>query len=130
MYEMKDEYLTGIKMIDEEHRKLFDIAEKTYQLYKEEFIPDKYDHIRELLEELRQYTILHFEHEEKYMESIQYKKLFTQKIQHEGFRKKLEEINLNDLDENQDQLIEEILQFLTDWLVHHIMENDKLIGQA
>ena len=29
MFEMKDEYLVGIEMIDEEHRKLFEIAEET-----------------------------------------------------------------------------------------------------
>ena len=41
MYEMKPEYYTGIAQIDEEHKKLFEIADEAYELYKNEFIPDK-----------------------------------------------------------------------------------------
>lgn len=133
MYEMKDEYLTGIPEIDREHTRLFEIAEETYQIAKQEFIPDKYDQIQTLLEELKEYTLLHFEHEEEYMESIHYKKLYTQKIQHEGFRRKLEELTRLDSiegdQEDQDKVIDDILKFLTDWLVSHILHNDKLIGK-
>lgn len=134
MYEMKDEYLTGIPEIDAEHKRLFEIAEETYQLLQEEFVADKYDNIRQLLEELREYTATHFAHEEAYMESIHYKKMFTQKIQHQQFIDKLEGINLDSIDgsntEEQDAMVADILAFLTDWLVRHIMETDKQIGLA
>lgn len=133
MYEMKDEYLTGIELIDQEHRRLFELAEETYQLSKQEFIPDKYDQIQALLDGLKDYTIMHLEHEEQYMEEIGHKKLYTQKIQHEGFRRKLDELmNEDDLNgdlEDQDKVVEDILKFLTDWLVNHILYNDKLIGK-
>lgn len=130
MYEMKDEYLTGIEEIDMEHRKLFEIAEKTYQLLQEEFIPDKYDHIQELLMELRKYTKIHFQHEEEYMVSIQYKKLFTQRVQHDDFVRQLEEIDIQNMDENQQETIEGLLKFLTDWLVIHIIDLDMQIAQG
>ena len=83
MYEMKPEYYTGIAQIDEEHKKLFEIADEAYELYKNEFIPDKYDHIAKILNELRDYTKIHFQHEEEYMKSINYKGMFMQKVQHE-----------------------------------------------
>lgn len=130
MYEMKDEYLTGIEAIDNEHRKLFEIAEATYQLRNEEFFADKYDHIRDILGQLKEYTLMHFEHEEAYMESIQYKKMFTQKIQHDAFRDKIEEWDLDSLDDTSDDMIDEILEFLTNWLISHILENDKQIGEV
>lgn len=129
MYEMKQEYLTGIKQIDEEHARLFEIAEEAYQLRKNEFIPDKYDNIREILRKLKEYTFIHFENEEKYMESIQYKRRFTQKVQHDAFRCKLDDIDIESIDEGSDEIIDEILQFLTDWLVEHILHTDKLINQ-
>lgn len=129
MYELKDEYLVGIEMIDNEHRKLFEIAENVYQLLHNDFLPDKFDNIRQVLEELRDYTHTHFSHEEAYMESIQYKKLFTQKIQHQQFIDKLDAIDLDEIDENQENAIQDILTFLTDWLYHHILETDKQIGQ-
>ena len=129
MYEMEEEYYPGIPQIDAEHKRLFEIAESAYELRRNEFIPDKYDNIRDLLEELREYTKEHFKHEEEYMESIQYKKMFTQKIEHQAFIDKLDEINLDDIDENSDQMIDDILEFLTNWLVEHILHTDKQIGQ-
>lgn len=128
MYEMKDEYLTGIEQIDEEHRVLFQIAEEIYQLCTNEFVPDKYDHISNLVHRLKDYAIMHFEHEESYMESIHYKRMFTQKIQHDNFKRKLDTLDLEIIDDDQEQAIEDLLKFVTDWLVEHIMETDKRIG--
>lgn len=129
MYEFKDEYVTGIGQVDEEHRRLFEIADETHRLSKEEFLVDKYDQVRQILGELKEYALLHFEHEEAYMESIGYKHMFIQKVQHDQFREKVNDLDLDHLDENSDELIEEILEFLTGWLVNHILEHDKQIGQ-
>lgn len=129
MYEMKTEYYTGIKQIDEEHEKLFAIAESAYQLMQQQYLADKYDHIKAVLIELRDYAMFHFADEEAYMESINYKKIFSQKIQHQNFINKLEDFNLDKLEDDNDAFILEILEFLTDWLVHHILEMDVLIGK-
>ena len=56
MYEMKKEYFTGIQLIDEEHAQLFDYANQIYALLKDDFIADKYDNIRDLLEKLMNYA--------------------------------------------------------------------------
>ena len=131
MYEMKPEYFTGISLIDEEHKQLFTYANEAYDLLQEEFIPDKYDRIVAILQELRNYTKKHFADEEAYMESIQYKRIFTQKIQHQEFIDKLDNIDIDSIEagENQDEAIIDILEFLTNWLIHHILELDTLIGK-
>lgn len=129
MYEFKEEYKTGIDLIDEQHRVLFEIADKTYNLLKNKFAIDKYDKIVELIEELKNYTIFHFQAEEEYMNSINYKRMFTQKVEHDAFIKKIKDINLSKIDENQDEYIISILQFLNDWLTGHILSNDKQIGK-
>lgn len=128
MYEFKDNYKTGIDFVDQEHKRLFEIAEEAYQLQQNEFIPDKYDNIVTILENLRDYTKFHFDHEENYMKEIGYKGMFTQKVQHDAFIAKLEGLDLESLDENSDEAISDILTFLTDWLVEHILNVDKLIG--
>jgi len=127
---MKDEFKTGIEIIDNEHKMIFEIADKIYKLSKNEFIIDKYDRIINLIEELKGYAALHFRDEEAYMESINYKKMFTQKVDHDSFIKKLNEIDLNDLDANQEEYILELLDFINDWLVNHILEKDMLIAQG
>lgn len=129
MYEMKDEYKTGIAAIDEQHKMLFDIADRAYMLLKDEYSIDKYDKIVAIIKELRDYTAYHFKAEEEYMESINYKRMFTQKIEHAAFIKKLDEIDFDKIDKDQDKYILSILQYLNDWLVEHIFEKDKLIGQ-
>lgn len=129
MYEFKEIYKTGIDSIDAEHRRLFEIAEEAYQLQQNEFIPDKYDNLVSILEELRDYTKTHFAHEEAYMKEIGYKGMFTQKVQHDAFIQKLEDMDLSAIDENSDAAISDILKFLTDWLVDHILHVDKLIAE-
>lgn len=128
MYKFLDDYVTGIESIDDEHRRLFEIANETYRLSKEEFLVDKYDQVRHILGELKDYALQHFEHEEAYMESINYKKMFMQKVQHDQFREKVNNLDLDHLDENSDEMIDEILTFLTNWLINHILEHDKQIG--
>jgi len=129
MYEMKEEFRTGIDSIDKEHEKLFEIANRAYETLMDDLIPDKYDYIVEILGELKEYAATHFQHEEAYMESIQYKRLFTQKIEHAAFIEKVAEYELDKVDENQKEAIFELLDFLNDWLVSHILENDILIGK-
>lgn len=129
MYEFKEEYKTGIDFIDEQHKVLFEIAEKTYNLLKNEFTLDKYDKIVSLIKELQDYTIFHFTAEEEYMKSINYKRMFTQKVEHDAFIKRINDVNFSNIDEDQDEYIISILQLLNDWLTGHIFSNDKLIGK-
>ena len=131
MYEMKPEFFTGIELIDNEHRQLFDYANQIYDLLHAEFVPDKYDNIVDILGKLRDYTKKHFADEEAYMESIQYKKIFTQKIQHQAFIDELDKLDLDEISEldNQEETISNLLSFVTDWLIHHILEVDTQIGK-
>ena len=130
MYEMKPEYYTGINFIDEEHKKLFEIANTAYELLMNEFIPDKYDYIMEVVDELRDYTKYHFDHEEDYMNKIKYKRLLSQKVSHDDFIEKINAYDSEIVDENQRGSLLELLDYLTTWLVEHIYKQDKLIAET
>lgn len=125
-----DEYLTGIEIIDEEHKELFRIIEEVHQVIADDARGDKYDEIAGLLAELRNYTKSHFKDEEEYMESIQYEGLEAQRTAHELFCNKLDEMDLDEIDAHQDETLEELIAFLLEWLITHIMRMDKKIGQA
>ena len=127
-YEFTDDYLTGIELIDKEHEHLFEIANETYDLLKNEFVTDKYDRIVALLEELKDYTKTHFAHEEEYMKSINYQYIWSEIHQHRTFEKKLDDIDLKKLDDSQQEYILETLDFLTKWLSGHIKGADRRIG--
>lgn len=124
-----DEYLTGIALIDKEHKELFRIVGEVYRVIVDEFIPDKYDEIVSLLEQLKDYTKFHFADEEEYMKGINYDGLEAQKRAHDAFVTRLEEMNLEQVDERQQETLEELMEFLTEWLVNHILNSDKKIGK-
>lgn len=128
MYEMKPEYYIGVDTIDNEHAELFRIANDAYELLKNDFVPDKFDDIVAIILKLKEYTKQHFADEEAYMLNIGYKRYLSQKAAHDEFIDKINSIDFESIDHNQTEVLLNILDFLNDWLVHHIVEKDKLIG--
>ncbi|MBN7573699.1 MULTISPECIES: bacteriohemerythrin [Clostridium] len=127
MVKWKADYEIGVKRIDEQHEKLFEIADRAYKLLTNDFILDKYDRITEILGELKEYTIFHFKSEEEYMLSIGYKKFLSHKVIHEDFIKSIDNIDLYEIDLNQDESVKKILEFVVDWIDKHILNEDKFI---
>lgn len=125
-----DIYMTGIPLIDGEHETLFEIIGEANELVKAELLHDKYDEIIRILGELKDYTEEHFRDEEEYMESIQYPGLEAQKMAHRAFVSKLEEIDLEQVDQHQQEYLEELMEFLFGWLSNHILKSDKLIAES
>lgn len=129
MYQMKPEYYTGIEFIDQEHKRLFELAEETYQLLYDEILQDKADQIIHLISELINYTRTHFSHEEAYQKKINYPYFKEHAKQHRQFEDKLLEFDLDSIEddcEEQNETIEELLNFLVNWLIHHIQKVDML----
>ncbi len=125
-----EKYMTGIPLIDGEHETLFEIIGDADKLVKAELLHDKYDEIVGLLEKLKNYTSEHFQDEEEFMESIQYPGIKAQKMAHQAFISKLEEIDLDQVDQNQQEYLEELVEFLFGWLSNHILKSDKLIADS
>ncbi len=128
MIEWSDKFKTGIEIIDEQHKELFRLFNRVYHLYNNEFIIDKYDQIIAAVEELKEYTKYHFKAEEDYMLSIRYKKFFEHKLKHEDFIRKIDSIDYNIIDYNQQNHLLELLKFITDWIVEHVVTVDKQIS--
>ena len=129
MITWKDDYKVGIDLIDEQHQKLFEIAGRAYDLLKNNFKMDKYDAIVDIMEELKEYTAYHFKTEEEYMQSIGYKRFFSQKVQHNDFIEKINGIDLKKVDDNQGVYLMDILEFVANWIGGHILGEDKLIAK-
>ncbi len=129
MYQWSEEYSLGIEEIDQQHRRLIEIANQIYEIMNDQWRLDKYNQILEVLGELKDYTIYHFKSEEEYMAKIGYKKRFSHAIEHSAFVEKLNAVDLRDIDEKQDKYLRDLLGFITDWVVNHIMTTDKLYAQ-
>lgn len=129
MYEMKPEYYTGIKEIDQEHARLFELAQETHELLTDDMLLDKTDSLIHLISELINYTRTHFAHEQDYQRSIGYPDIDSHIALHRKFEDKLMEFDFDSLGDDftsQNETTEELLGFLTTWLITHIMQVDML----
>ena len=127
MIAWKEEYNTGVELIDEQHRKLLEIANRAHILLRDDFRMDKYDEIISILGELKEYTVYHFASEEAYMAEIQYSRLLSHKVEHNDFIEKINGVDLEKIDRNHNQSLLKILDFIVAWIDSHIIKKDKLI---
>lgn len=130
MYEIKPEYLTGIELIDKEHTRLFELAEETYEVLQDEFSQDKAMRITHLVSELINYTRTHFSHEEAYQKSINYPYIAEHAAQHRQFEDSLASLDLDEIEndlEGQNEMVQNLLDFLNNWLINHILKVDMLL---
>lgn len=122
-----DKYYIGVEIIDRQHRRLFEILADLNELNRDETLHDKYDAIVDVVEELKDYVVKHFQDEERYMQQIHYEGLELHQSLHQSFIEKMDQINLEDVDDNQQKYLEELIDFLANWLVNHIMRIDRKI---
>ncbi|GAA0737684.1 hemerythrin family protein [Clostridium oceanicum] len=127
MLKWKEEYSVGIDSIDLQHKKLFKIGNDAYKLLKNDFCIDKYDEIVDIIEELRRYTKYHFNLEEEYMLKNKCKRYFNQKKEHDAFIEKIYSADLKKIDTNQDEYINNLLKFVFEWIINHMLKEDKRI---
>jgi len=72
-------YQLGIEMIDTQHKKLFDLVNRLYDLEDSKNVKEE---LRVILYEFNMYMQIHFEDEEEYMASIDYPDLQEHKKLH------------------------------------------------
>ena len=92
--------------------------------------PQLFRKLEKLLDELREYTKFHVEDEEAYMQKINSPMLEAQKRAHQAFVDKLMSIDLDkleEIDDNQQEYLHELIEFLGGWLINHILKMDTKI---
>ena len=123
---MKPEYYTGIESIDQEHSRLFELAQETLDLLTDDLVYDKTEKLNSLISELIDYTKTHFSHEEAFMKSIHYAEIDSHMVLHRKFEDNLMQFDpdlLEDTD-SQNEVVEKLLGFLITWLIDHIQRMD------
>jgi len=125
IFAWKEKYEIDNFEIDIEHKKLFDIAIKALNYdIKETNIKQ---HIRDTIAELYNYMKIHFEHEEAYMQEIQYEGYPEHKIIHDNI---IEQLNafIKKIPTLSTEKFERLLiEYMDVWLINHIITEDKKI---
>lgn len=114
----KDKYNVGNETIDSQHQYLVSLINR---------IDDKKDtgklNVLKLFKDMSVYAEKHFSDEELIMKDVSYTNYLEHQKEHYNFIKKLNELYKKI--ESDEEIIEEILFFLSDWLVNHILIRDK-----
>ncbi len=116
-----NKYSVRISIIDEEHKKLFGIINKTIDAKEHN---DNEEELKDVLEEMTRYALEHFETEEAYMIEFDYPEYYSHSEEHYGFITKT--IAYFDRVVNGDYHISnELLEYLKQWVVNHIQVTDR-----
>jgi hemerythrin len=117
----------GVRHIDEQHKTLFEKAEKLFEAGKNN---QAKEYIGELLDFLDDYTKQHFVDEENYMLSINYPGYAEQKQAHDTFIKQLARLR-KDYEESGGNILVIINAntMVVEWLTKHISGMDRKIGE-
>ena len=124
MFDWTDAYSLGVPSIDEQHQKLVAMGKALQELVETRGGDDIYDELISMLESLTEYTREHFDYEEGLMEQAGFDGLDEHKKQHDEFVAKLEAIDFEAIDEDQETYAKELLRMVSVWIFKHIVGTD------
>jgi len=117
----KSSYDIGIPSIDLQHRKLADIINDLHDAFTE---GRSRNILSTIQERLIDYTIYHFQSEEKLLAQYKYDDLDSQRASHDAFIKRMSGFKARFIS-GEESLSIEMIKFLVDWLINHILKSDK-----
>jgi hemerythrin len=121
-----DRYDTGIDEVDIQHRKLVGLINTLFDSIS---LKDRKVVLNQTLTELVNYTIYHFKLEEELMKKRNYPHYLSHKGEHTMF---VENVNkhISNLKTDDTKALLDVINFLKDWLLKHILVSDKKYAEA
>lgn len=117
----KDEYLTQVEEIDEQHRRLFDLVNGIYDMMR---LGRGQEAIGEALAEFFEYTRFHFGTEEKFMADTAYQGTDPHAAEHVRLLDQIRDLR-SEVRDGRIVLSMNEMYFLKDWLLTHFQGPDK-----
>ena len=121
----EDQFSVGVKDFDSEHQKLISFVNK---LHVNMIGGEGPAIMSEILDNLVDYTVTHFGHEEELMIKYNYPDFEKHKNEHQNLIEKVDEFK-NKLNAGNTSFTLELMSFLRDWLMNHIKGSDKMYTQ-
>ena len=121
LFPWKDTYKVNIEIVDSQHRVLVDLINELHQAM---MARTGKEHLGKVLTSLIEYTKGHFKAEESIMLSNQYPDFTNHKAEHDRFTQTIVNYQTK-FQKNEFGLTVEVMGFLKDWLLKHIIGVDK-----
>ena len=129
MLAWSEQFETHIPLVDEQHQYLFVLLNRLTDSF-ESGTPSS-EMVAQTLQELSDYANKHFSDEEALMleQHIDERHLFIHRMEHQSYRYDLEQLQWhNYADEDEVQLAERLVRFITSWWVYHILGVDMVMA--
>lgn len=127
----KDKYKVGVPLIDQQHEELFNrVSSFLQEVQKKGPWEDKLEKVKETLNFMQEYVIVHFNEEEAYQEEINYPDIEEHKKAHEKFKDAVNQYAIRFEQEGMtEELVQEFGGKLMTWLILHVAATDQKIGE-
>ena len=114
----------GLEQLDAEHQHLVELINRVFDLVSEASGSDNLPFARRILNDIVEYTNVHFEHEEKVLASVQYPDLKKHQAVHQALRNRM--LEMQKLFDRWPTYsgAREVLRFLREWWTSHINRTD------
>jgi hemerythrin-like metal-binding protein len=121
LFMWKDSFKVGVAEIDQQHEMFLEHINDCIK-----FAPncDNTVIIRDLIKNLKDYASMHFAFEEEKMRSCNYVEYANHVNQHRYFENQVMELG-DAINKGVHEKVESIVVFMRDWLINHILEEDK-----
>lgn len=118
-----ESFSVGVKLIDAQHQKLFEMMNKLHGEVSGA-TNREFESLENIILQLAAYVDFHFKTEEKFFKKYDYEKTDEHTLQHKTYADKIRGFNER-YKKGEEELGEEILKFLEEWIMKHIKVNDK-----
>ena len=126
MFQWEDKYSVGIQSIDNQHKEIFMLLNKLLEAMKMGYANDV---TIQIIQELERYAVIHFQKEEYFFQRFNYQGSAEHITEHQNFIKKIAVLK-SELNSGKMILTIELLNFLRDWIEHHILVIDKKYSEC
>lgn len=126
----KDKYKVGIDLIDQQHQELFNrVSEFIRTVENEDSWEKKLNKVKETMDFMQKYVVIHFDQEEAYQRKIDYPDTQKHKQIHEEFKGVVNNyVKLFEEEGFTEEKIQEFSAKLMTWLIMHVAQTDQKIG--
>lgn len=124
MFDWNESFATGIKEIDNQHQRLFEIGEEIHILSSTYMDETTFEKIKILIKELEDYTVYHFNTEKELFIKYNYPDMGNHLVAHDKFVERIKSIDMEEVRENQEDFLNKLLNSLAQWIFKHINNVD------
>ena len=121
MIEWSNKYSVGVSVMDEDHKGFIGTINKVIAARQRNYSQEE---VEEVLSELVKFAKEHFKTEESYMSKFEYPDYLLHYNEHLNFSLHMIIYN-NQVINGEYKIMDEVYNYLQEWLVHHIQKTDK-----